>query len=712
MRGMLICAICCWGLSNTVVADEPDILIADFEGDDYGDWITTGTAFGPGPARGTLPNQMEVSGYEGRGLVNSYFAGDDSTGTLTSPPFVIQRRYINFLVGGGKHPGQVCINLLIDGKVVRTATGPNDRPGGSERLDWCSWDVQDLAGRQAVIQIIDHRQGGWGHINVDQIMQSDQKREVGPASRQLKIERRYLHFPVTNDASMVRMKVTVGERIVDEFDIELAPAAPSFWTFLDMEQYQGRHATIEVDRLPSDSQGLARIRQDDEIPGAATLYREKYRPQFHFSPRIGWNNDPNGLVYYKGEWHLYFQHNPYGWKWGNMHWGHAVSRDLVHWTELPIAIYPYRYGDWVFSGGALVDSDNTGGFQSGAEDVIVASYTSTGRGEAIAYSNDRGRTFTDYIGNPVVKHQGRDPKIIWYAPGKHWVMAVYDEQDVDGQLKQQIAFYTSTDLKAWTLQSKLDGYFECPEIFPLRVDGDMEGAERWVVYGADGAYQVGAFDGKTFTPDEPDKQCFNWGNCFYASQTYSNVPAEDGRRVQIAWGRIGHPEMPFNQQMNFPVALALRTTEEGVRLFANPVREIELLHGRSFQLENTRLTGTANPLEGQGGELLHILATIDPGDAKRIVLDVRGEQVVYDAVAHTLSCLDKQAPLPLIDGRIRLEILVDRLSIEIFGNAGRIYMPMGKVLDLDDRSLSIAGEGGTATILSMTVHQLKSAWRR
>ena len=195
----------------------------------------------------------------------------------------------------------------------------------AKRLDWCSWDVQDLSGKQAVIQIVDQRQGGWGHVNVDQLVQSNQKREVGPASRQMTIERRYLHFPVKNGVASVRMKVTVGDRIVDEFDIELAPTTPSFWAFLDMENYQGQQATIEVDRLPSDSQGLAQVRQEDEIPGAATLYQEKYRPQFHFSPRIGWNNDPNGLVFYQGEWHLYFQHNPYGWNWGNMHWGHAVS---------------------------------------------------------------------------------------------------------------------------------------------------------------------------------------------------------------------------------------------------------------------------------------------------------------------------------------------------------------------------------------------------
>ena len=295
----------------------------------------------------------------------------------------------------------------------------------------------------------------------------------------------------------------------------------------------------------------------------------------------------------------------------------------------------------MFSGGAVVDKDNTAGFKSGAEDVIVASYTSTGRGEAIAYSNDRGRTFTDYEGNPVVKHQGRDPKIIWYGPGKHWVMAVYDEEGTGNEQQRRIAFYTSTNLKEWTLQSKLDGYFECPEIFRLPVDGDTKNERRWVVYAANGAYQVGKFDGKTFTPDESGKQRFNWGNCFYASQTYSNVPPEDGRRIQIAWGQIGHPEMPFNQQMNFPVQLTLRTTDDGVRLFANPVKEISLLHGKSFQLDKVPLTGDVNPLAGMGGELLHIQTEIDPGDAKQVVLDVRGEKIVYDAVEHTLSCRDQ-----------------------------------------------------------------------
>src|SRR5882724_1819369 len=186
-----------------------DILIADFEGKDYGDWKTTGTAFGPGPTRGTLPGQMPVTGFLGNGLVNSFFGGDQSTGTLTSPPFKIQRKVINFLIGGGMHPDQTCINLLVAGKRVRTATGPNDRPGGSERLDWHSWDVADLIGKEAVIEIVDNHTGGWGHINIDHIVQSNRRRMAMPLKRELTVDHRYLHLPVKSGATMRRMKFLV-----------------------------------------------------------------------------------------------------------------------------------------------------------------------------------------------------------------------------------------------------------------------------------------------------------------------------------------------------------------------------------------------------------------------------------------------------------------------------------------------------------------------
>src|SRR5262245_40600318 len=176
-------------------ADRPDIVLADFEGDTYPDgWKTTGTAFGKGPAKGTLPNQMPVSGHLGKGLVNSFAGGDGSTGTLTSPAFKIERKYLNFLVGGGKH-AKTCVNLLVEGKVVRTATGPNDKPGGTERLDWHAWDVGEFEGKEAVIEIVDGETGGWGHINADHFIQSDVKKQNEPVRRTITVEKQYLHLP-------------------------------------------------------------------------------------------------------------------------------------------------------------------------------------------------------------------------------------------------------------------------------------------------------------------------------------------------------------------------------------------------------------------------------------------------------------------------------------------------------------------------------------
>lgn len=683
---------------------QSDILIADFEGKDYGGWKATGKAFGAGPARGTLGGQMKVSGYEGKGLVNTFFKGDGTTGTLTSPPFRIERRHINFLVGGGQHPGRTCINLVVEGKVVRTATGPNDRPGGSERLDWHSWDVAEFAGKTATIQIVDRQTGGWGHINVDQIVQSDKKRQTGPAQREITIEQRYLHLPVKNGASNRRVRFVIDGKTVREFGIELADGDPDFRVFSDVSPFKGQRVTIEVDRLPSESKGLTSIVQAETVPDAGQLYKEKHRQQFHFSSRRGWNNDPNGLVYYKGEYHLYYQHNPYGWKWGNMHWGHAVSEDLVHWKELPVAIYPYRFGDWVFSGSAAVDRDNTAGFKTGREDVIVAAYTSTGRGEAIAYSNDRGRTFTEYEGNPVVKHSGRDPKIIWYAPGKHWVMAVFDQREKS----RGIAFYTSPNLKDWELQSRIDGYFECPEIFELPVDGDPNNT-KWVVYAADGNYAIGRFDGKTYTT-ESGKHRGNYGNCFYASQTFSDIPPEDGRRIQIGWGRIATPGMPFNQCMLFPCTLTLHTTDEGIRMFAAPVKEIEKLHTKKHAWKKETVKPEANLLSGIRGDLFDIRAEFEVGDATAFGFSIRGIPVVYTVAAGELECRKRKAPLKPENGGIRLQILVDRTSIEIYGNDGRIYMPIGVIPADDNRSLEIFSRGGSTKVDSLEVYELRSAW--
>jgi fructan beta-fructosidase len=690
----------------------PDILVADFEGDTWGDWKATGTAFGTGPAKGTLPNQMPVTGYKGKGLVNSYVGGDDSTGTLTSPSIKIQRKYLNFLIGGGKHPGKACINLLVDGKIVRTATGPNDRPGGTEELDWAAWDVAEFEGQMAIIEIVDKATGGWGHINIDHIVQSDTQARSSapvPASRMLGVTQRYLHLPVKTGGKMRKVRFVLDGNPVREFDIELADEEPTFWAFADVEEFRGKKLTIET-ALPPESTALAAIQASNEVPQAKTMYQEKYRPQFHFTSRRGWLNDPNGLVYVDKQWHLFYQHNPYGWAWGNMHWGHAVSRDLFHWEERSDVLYPDAMGP-MFSGSAVVDVKNTSGFGRDGKPPVVLIYTAAGNPtvQGIAYSTDGGKTFTKYSGNPVVKQftpGNRDPQVFWHAKTKRWVMALYVEVPGKGHT---IHFLTSPNLKDWTVRSQIAGFFECPNLFPLPVDGDAAKV-RWVLHAADGKYMLGDFDGERYTPATPEKFQLWYGN-FYAAQTFSDAP--DGRRVQIGWASgMDFPGMPFNQQMTGPVELSLRTTPDGVRMFAEPVKELTGLRGKEQKTTDLVLEADANKAAIASSELLDIDAEFEVGAAKAVGLKVRGVEVLYDAASKQLTCRGKTAPLKLTDGRLKLRILADRGSVEVFGGSGQVALSVGGMLAEKDRDILPFARGGNARLLSIRTYPLASAWEK
>ena len=353
-----------------------DIVIADFEGKDYGDWEVTGNAFGHAPVKGSQARRHTVRGFAGKALVDTYVDpdgnfNDDNTGTLTSPEFRIERNYIAFLVGGGAHD-KTCMQLLIGDKVAASCSGEDD-----EKLVQRYFNVVKFKGKTARLRIVDNQKGGWAHINIDHIVQSNQKPKtpnyLSGQEKEIKLTRQYILFPIQNGSKKARVDISIDGRDVRQFDAEIAVSKDkvSFWAFLDITAFKGKVAILKVNGVAQ--QGMAMIVQSDKIPGSEEFYKELLRPQFHFSQKIGWNNDPNGMVYYNGKWHLYFQHNPYGWNWGNMHWGHAVSEDLVHWEQLPIAIYNYKRGDWAFSGGATVDEHNTAGWQTGDQKVIVAS---------------------------------------------------------------------------------------------------------------------------------------------------------------------------------------------------------------------------------------------------------------------------------------------------------------------------------------------------
>ncbi len=660
------------GAMSRAVAGDGDILIADFEGADYGQWKATGEAFGSGPAHGTLPDQMPVSGFQGRGLVNSYLKGDGTTGTLTSPEFRIERPFISFLVGGGHHPGETCVNLLVDSKVVRSTTGED-----SEHLDWETWNVADLAGKQARIEIVDRATGGWGHILVDQIEQSATRKAVAAES----------------------------------------------------------------------------------VP----LYSEWLRPQFHFTAPQGWLNDPNGLVFYKGQYHLFFQHNPRGTEWGNMTWGHAVSSDLLHWKQLDNALEPDKLGT-MFSGSAVVDWNNTTGFGAGDKRPLVCIFTAAGgtspesKGQpftqGIAYSIDRGHTWKKYEKNPVLGHmaaENRDPKVIWHAPTKRWIMALY----LDGE---KYALFSSPDLKKWEKLCNLPafGASECPDFFeipitpgatrrdaasterrvaasteraqpasapsPLTGEGRGEGEaaptksakpsgppSKWILWGSNGNYLVGAFDGHQFTRESGPHR-FEFGSNFYAAQTYSDIPAADGRRIQIAWMNGGrYPKMPFNQQMSIPAELTLRETPDGLRLARLPVREVDSLHGAHHSASG-EIKESVNPLADVKGDTFDIRVEIEPRAAKLITLSIRGTPLEYDPAKKEFRLLGKAAPLALDDGKLRLRVLVDRASIEAFSADGLAGMSSCFIPSRDTTSPPLMLTGAGANVVSLEVWQMKSCW--
>ena len=707
---LLLILIAAAGMAALNLHAADDVLIADFEGTNYGNWKATGEAFGPAPARGTLPGQMHVDGFQGKGLVNSFFKGDDTTGTLTSPEFKIGRKFISFLIGGGKDTEKTCMNLLIDGKAVRNATGPNDLPGGSEALAPESWDVGEFAGKSATIQIVDKATGGWGHINVDHIVQTDRKppQLLTNPQREFKIEKRYLNLPIKNGAPTRKITTLVDGRIEVKNDMALANAAPDWWAFVDVSGWRGKTVTLQVDKLSEDSTALSSIEQSDSIKSAESLYREPLRGQFHFSSRRGWNNDPNGLVFYNGEYHLFYQHNPYGWGWGNMHWGHAVSRNLVHWQELRDALAPDEFGP-MFSGSAVVDWKNSSGLGADGRPPLVLIYTAAGDPavQCIASSTD-GRNFTKFSGNPVVKQitgGNRDPKVMWHAPTKKWVMTLY----VELNKVHTIHFLSSPNLKDWTYMSRTDGFFECSDFFELPVDGDASN-KKWVLTAASSEYMVGSFDGTTFTPETP-KLPGHRGKGFYAAQTFSDIPANDGRRIQVGWFQTETRGMPFNQSMTIPLELKLTATSAGPRLTWTPVKELASLRAKSHRFDTVALQpGVANPLAGVKAELVELRAEFQPDDATEVVFTVRGAEIVYDTKNQEIVVNGHRAPARLRDGKQRLILYADRTSLEVFAADGLTYLPFPINLDPNNTSLSVFAKGGKAEIKSLEIHELKSSW--
>jgi sucrose-6-phosphate hydrolase SacC (GH32 family) len=432
---------------------------------------------------------------------------------------------------------------------------------------------------------------------------------------------------------------------------------------------------------------------------------EIYRPKFHFTTEENWLNDPNGCVYYDGEYHLFFQHNPEGTEWGNMTWGHAVSPDLVHWQQLPHALLPYAEG-FIFSGSAVVDWNNTSGLGDGNTPPMVCLFTHARMpfGQALAYSLDRGRNWSLYNnGEHVLPNQGldlteRDPKIFWYAPSGHWTMVLWVQQD-------QVRFFSSPDLIHWEFSSDFNAspFFECPDLFELPVGGN-EQLKKWVLHDANLTYWIGSFDGKQFIPESEPLQGEHGFN-FYAAQTWNNT---GGRVVQIAWMRGGeYPNMPFNQQMSFPCELSLRRKPDGERLCRYPVKEIATLYDQTSVWKDVLLQPGENPLNGMVGELFDIKMEIELKPEGEFQLSFYGQTLRY--TRNTLSCLGRTAPLYPQEGNLHLRLLIDRTSLEFFGNQGELSMSSCFLPDGVETGLELISNQAVLRLNQLVIHKLRSA---
>lgn len=475
------------------------------------------------------------------------------------------------------------------------------------------------------------------------------------------------------------------------------------------------------------------------VDGRPEYYTEKYRPQFHFSAKKNWLNDPNGLVYYDGVYHLFFQYMPPHRPGAYKDWGHAISKDLVHWEQIPDHITPHKVWSGCWSGSAVVDVNNVAGFQTGNEKTIIAFITNGGHPEAglgpqctqcIAYSNDGGMTFTYYDQNPVIRHikyANRDPKVVWDEDSGQWIMSLFMDEGYE------FGLFGSKDLKEWKYlsTSTIEGVRECPGFEALPIDGDP-GNKKWMFLGANGDYAIGSFDGKDFKA-ETEVLRGDYGTNYYAAQTWSNV--SDSRCIIIAWMPTQkYPGMPFEQQMNFPTEMTLRTTPDGIKAFRMPVREIRNLYDKEYAWNNQTINGE-EILTELTGDLYDMKLELDVTRSSSFEIALRDIMITYDAAAKTLSCggtpmhngiipddwvsnnkteINKtnnlgRAPLPAQDGKIRLRILLDRNTVEIFGNDGEVVMSSCFMPEDNNRTYAIRSKG-TLQIVKANVYSLKSAW--
>lgn len=555
---------------------------------------------------------------------------------------------------------------------------------------------------------------------------------------------RYLLLPVEEVMPDVRVSMIVNNKEVNVADVRLAVNRVDYFVPLDLSDYAGKNILLKFKLGSNDPiRGKLSAVCCKEMKLSDTFdtgNREKFRPTYHFSPLYGWMNDPNGMVYKDGEYHLFYQHNPYGSKWGNMHWGHAISKDLINWEHRPDAITPDALGT-IFSGSAVVDTDNTAGFGAGA---IVAIYTqnSDRQVQSIAYSTDNGRSFTKYENNPVLTSDARDfrdPKVFWHKETQRWIMLL--------AVGQEMQIFSSSNLKDWAFESSFGegqgahgGVWECPDLFELPVDGTNE--KKWVLLcnlnpggpfgGSATQYFVGTFNGKEFVNESPSKtKWMDWGKDHYATVTWSDAP--DNRRIAIAWMSNWQyandvPTSQYRSPNSVPRDLSLFTVDGETYLQSAPSPELlklrDISKKRSFKVNGTRtikdmIAGNEGAyeieltIENQHADVIGFRLYNDKGEEVDMQYDIKEKKFSMDRRKSGEVGFNENFPMltwtTIESGKdeLKLRLFVDKSSVEAFGDGGRFVMTNQVFPSEPYTHIDFYSKGGAYKVDSFVIYKLK-----
>ncbi len=557
---------------------------------------------------------------------------------------------------------------------------------------------------------------------------------------------KFLLLPVQDNAPEARVITVTADNmpVGVAANVRLARERVDYYVPYDISAYEGSNVTVQVLGLPAGARCWKELKLSDTFDTADR--EKKFRPVYHHTPLYGWMNDPNGMFYKDGTYHLYFQHNPYGSTWGNMTWGHSTSTDLVHWHGEDIAIEPDAYGS-IFSGSVVVDHYNTAGFGEG---TIVAFYTSAksspwgdSQSQSMAYSTDGGKTFTKYGGNPVLtsdKRDFRDPKVFWYAPGKHWVMILAAGQEME--------IYSSRDLKAWKKESSFGakqgahgGVWECPDLIELPVEGTDE--TRWVLicninpggpFGGNAAqYFVGTFDGKKFVNESPtETKWMDWGKDHYATVTFNNAP--DGRVIALGWMSNWQyqtvlPTMQYRGANTIARDLSLYRNADGELVMrCAPSPEIEAARVETHEIPSFRVKDSYEvpsllddndgayeiemQLKNSGSSRIILTLSNDKGEKVHMHYDIARKQFVMERSESGRTDFSRDFPAltvaPVDDtDTINLRLFVDRSSIEAFGDGGKFVMTNRVFPSAPYNRLTFETWRGNFKVKSLKVYKLK-----